>query len=155
MMHKRFILSVITISAIILFSADAFADSISISWGSDGHADRQPTEVRASENGPPAHAPAHGYRAHHQYQYYPSASVYHDAGRGLYFYLSGSNWQVSASLPTELRARLGGSVPLELDTDRPYIYFDQHKRKYPPGQTKKAKTHKKEHKGKYGKKGKK
>ena len=38
-MHKRFILSVITISAIILFSADAFADSISISWGSDGHAD--------------------------------------------------------------------------------------------------------------------
>lgn len=147
-MQKRFIFNVIMVSAIILFSVNAFADSVSISWGSDSHADRQPTEVQDNGNGPPAHAPAHGYRAHHRYQYFPSASVYHDAGRGLYFYLSGSNWQVSASLPIELRTRLGSSVSLELDTDKPYIYHDQHKRKYPPGQKKKAKNQKKGKKGK-------
>lgn len=153
-MQKRFILSVITVSTIILFSANAFADSFSFSWGSDSRTDRQPTEVRDGGNGPPSHAPAHGYRAHHRYEYFPSASVYHDAGRGLYFYLSGSNWQVSASLPMELQTRLGSSVSLELDSDKPYIYYDQHKRQYPPGQTKKAKTHKKGNKGKNGKKGK-
>lgn len=142
-MQGRFILSFIMVSALILFPACALADSFSISWESGGHAERQPTQVQDSVNGPPAHAPAHGYRSHHRYQYYPSASVYHDAGRGLYFYLSGSNWQVAASLPVELRTRLGSSVSLELDTDKPYVHYDQHKRQYPPGQTKKAKTHKK------------
>ena len=35
------------------------------------------------KNGPPAHAPAHGYRAKHQYRYFPSCKVYHDIDRGL------------------------------------------------------------------------
>lgn len=141
-MQKQFISSLVTVSAFILFSTHALADSFSISWGSDGHHERQPPEVRETGNGPPAHAPAHGYRSHHRYQYYPSASVYHDAGRGLYFYLSGSSWQVSASLPQALQVRLGSSVSMEMDTDKPYLHYEQHKRQYPPGHSKKGKKHK-------------
>ena len=89
------------------------------------------------KKGPPAHAPAHGYRAKHQYRYYPSRSVYYDTGRGLYFYLKGDNWEVGASLPNHLRIGLGNSVRIELDTDKPYIHHAEHVKKYPPGQMKK------------------
>ena len=95
-------------------------------------------------NGPPPHAPAHGYRAKHQYRYYPSCSVYYDSGRRLYFYLKGDNWEVGASLPSHLRAELGGYVSIELDTDKPYKHYKEHKAKYPPGQMKKK--HKKKDK---------
>jgi hypothetical protein len=89
------------------------------------------------KQGPPAHAPAHGYRAKHQYRYYPSRSVYYDTGRELYFYLKGNSWEVGASLPSSLRVGLGDSVSIELDTEKPYIYHADHVKKYPPGQMKK------------------
>ena len=90
--------------------------------------------------GPPAHAKAHGYRAKHKYRYYPDCSVYHDAKRGLYFYIKGGNWEVGASLPNNLQMRLGESVSLELDTDRPYTYHADHAKQYPPGKMKKNKN---------------
>ena len=93
-----------------------------------------------AKNGPPAHAPAHGYRAKHQYRYYPSCSVYFDIGRSVYFYLEGDNWRVSVELPNHLHARLGGSVVVEMDTDKPYLKNEYHKQKYPPGQSKKKKS---------------
>lgn len=92
--------------------------------------------------GPPAHAPAHGYRAKHQYRYYPSRSVYYDTGRRLYFYIKGDKWEVGASLPNRIRIELGNSVNIELDTDKPYIYHSEHVKKYPPGQMKKKKKKK-------------
>ncbi len=92
--------------------------------------------VDHKKGGPPPHAPAHGYRAKHQYRYYPSRSVYYDTGRGLYFYLRGSNWEVGASLPSSLHVELGDYVSIELDTDKPYIYHAEHVKKYPPGQMK-------------------
>jgi hypothetical protein len=73
------------------------------------------------KGGPPSHAPAHGYRAKHKYRYYPDCSVYHDTERGLYFYLKGDNWKIGASLPSHMRADLGESVTIELDTDKPYV----------------------------------
>jgi hypothetical protein len=94
---------------------------------------------QVSKNGPPAHAPAHGYRAKHQYRYYPSCSVYFDTGRDVYFYLEGDNWRVSVELPNHLRVRLGDYVVVEMDTDRPYLHHQDHKNKYPPGQLKKNK----------------
>lgn len=89
------------------------------------------------KGGPPAHAPAHGYRAKYHYYYYPSSAVYYDNDRELYFYLKGDNWEVSASLPQNIRVRLGDYVSIEMETDRPYLYHDEHVRKYPPGQMKK------------------
>ncbi len=93
--------------------------------------------------GPPRHAPAHGYRAKYSYQYYPSCYVYFDISRRCYFYLAGDGWKVSASLPANLRAQLGEYVSIQMDTDRPYTKFKDHKKKYPPGQLKKKKKKKK------------
>ena len=142
-MRKVFSFCIVLISVFFLVSSSAFAGTLSFSWGGGRQSEPAPTVVKAKENGPPAHAPAHGYRAKHQYHYYPSASVYHDTSRGLYFYLGGSGWQIAASLPQDLRVRLGSSVSIEMDTDKPYIYNDQHKKQYPPGQMKKMKKDKK------------
>jgi hypothetical protein len=88
------------------------------------------------KGGPPAHAPAHGYRAKHKYRYYPSQKVYHDTDRGLYFYLKGDNWKIGVSLPSHIRADLGESVTIELDTDKPYVHNSYHVKKYPPKKSK-------------------
>jgi hypothetical protein len=90
--------------------------------------------------GPPPHAPAHGYRAKHQYHYYPASYVYFDLSRKCYFYLEGDSWKVSASLPTSVSVGLGDYVSIEMDTDKPYTQFDEHRKKYPPGQLKKKKN---------------
>lgn len=87
--------------------------------------------------GPPGHAPAYGYRAQHEYYYYPSEYVYFDTGRRIYFFLEGANWRVSAALPAEIRVRLGDHVTIDMDDDKPYTQFDAHKKMYPPGQMKK------------------
>ena len=86
---------------------------------------------------PPSHAPAHGYRAKFQYQYYSSYSVYFDIDRKLYFYLAGDDWQVTATLPADLKLKLSSYVVLEMDTDRPYLHHKEYKQKYPPGKKKK------------------
>jgi hypothetical protein len=92
--------------------------------------------------GPPPHAPAHGYRAKHNYHYYPSAQVYFDISRRVYFYLDGDNWKMTVSLPTRFRIKLGEHVAIEMDSDKPYTQFEKHKKKYPPGQLKKKKRKK-------------
>ena len=122
---------------IIAFNSNVFAGgSISIQWGKGTESDNTPVAEKHKNQGPPAHAPAHGYRAKHQYRYYPSRSVYHDTDRGLYFYLKGDNWEVGASLPSSLRVGLGDYVSMELETDKPYVHHAEHVKKYPPGQLK-------------------
>jgi hypothetical protein len=124
---------------IVTFNSNVFGGSISIKWGKGSDSDNAPVAKKHKKQGPPAHAPAHGYRAKHQYRYYPSRSVYYDTGRGLYFYLKGDNWEVGASLPSSLRVGLGDSVSIELDTDKPYIHHKDHQKKYPPKTSKKVK----------------
>lgn len=51
----------------------------------------------------------------------------------------GSNWEVGASLPGSLRVGLGDYVSMELDTDKPYIYHEEHIKKFPPKKAKKKK----------------
>jgi hypothetical protein len=86
--------------------------------------------AKGQKEGPPEHAKAHGYRAKHTYRYYPSAKAYYDVERRMYFYLEGNNWQVSASLPTNFALQLGNYVTIEMDSDKPYTQFDEHKGKY-------------------------
>ena len=88
------------------------------------------------KSGPSANAPAHVYSTKHRYRYYPSCYVYFDVSRKCYFYLSRDGWKVSASLPVHMRAQLGDYVSIEMDTDRPYSKFQEHKKKYPPRQLK-------------------
>lgn len=126
----------------------AFADSFSFSYSNDQAQTEGSAASESKQNGPPDHAPAHGYRAKHMYQYYPAASVYRDTDTGMYFYLSGSNWQVGASLPDALKVKLGSSVSIELDTDKPYIYNNQHREQYSNGQENKQNNKNKNNKKK-------
>ncbi len=98
-----------------------------------------PPPVVATKPAPPPHAPAHGRRAKekYQYRYYPDYSVYYDSRRGVYFYLSSDRWTVSAKLPTSIKLSGATSVSIELGTEKPYEYYDEHAKKYPPGQAKK------------------
>ena len=99
-----------------------------------------------SKGGPPPHAPAHGYRAKYKYHYYPSAKVYFDISRKVYFYLEADRWKMSVSLPSRFHIRVGQHVTIEMESDRPYTAFDKHNKKYPPGQMKKKKKKKWVHK---------
>ena len=131
---KRCFICFLIGSFIISFSSNVFAGrAISIQCGK-GSDSAQPLYAKNNKNGgPPPHAPAHGYRAKHQYRYYPASSVYYDTGRGLYFYLKGDNWEVGASLPNSLRVGLGDSVSIELDTEKPFIHYAEHLKKYQQG----------------------
>jgi hypothetical protein len=81
--------------------------------------------------GPPPWAPAHGRRAQlYRYYYYPAAGVYYSVGTGSYFYMSGGGWQIGVSLPSTMVIDPNAYVALELDTDRPYLYYDEHRAKY-------------------------
>jgi hypothetical protein len=134
----------------IIFTTGCAPKKVVVGYGNDGNHgySEEGHKYKHKKGGPPPHAPAHGYRAKHQYRYYPSRNVYHDTERGLYFYLEGDNWEVGVSLPSRLRVGLGDSVRLELDTDKPYLYHAEHVKKYPPGQMKKKK--KKKNKNKWG-----
>ena len=59
-----------------------------------------PAPPPSKKPGPPPWAPAHGRRAKYRYYYYPSHYVYYDTARGVYFYLAGDGWRVSAHLPS-------------------------------------------------------
>ena len=86
--------------------------------------------------GPPPWAPAHGRRAKHTYWYYPSHYVYYDVGRKVYFYIEGDGWRMSAQLPSRIHLAYADHVQIELETEKPFQYFSEHKKKYPPGQLK-------------------
>lgn len=71
---------------------------------------------------PPPWAPAHGWRAHHQYVYYPSAEVYYAPDTRMWFWLGGNGWQAGVSLPAALQGYVQvGGVNISLDVDRPYL----------------------------------
>jgi hypothetical protein len=130
---KQFFICFLIGFFIFSFNGNVFAGgSINIKWGKGSDSDQSKSVKKHKKGGPPAHAPAHGYRAKHQYRYYPSSSVYYDTGRGLYFYLESDNWEVGASLPSSLRVGLGDSVSIELDTDKPYKLHKEHVKKFPP-----------------------
>jgi hypothetical protein len=86
--------------------------------------------AKGEKAGPPPHAKAHGYRARHTYRYYPSANAYYDVERKAYFYLEGNNWRMGVSLPHSLSVSLGKYVTVEMDSDKPYTRFEEHKRQY-------------------------
>jgi hypothetical protein len=46
---------------------------------------------------------------------------------------------MSARLPSAIRLVSAHYVTIELETDKPYEYFPEHKKQYPPGKMKKKK----------------
>jgi hypothetical protein len=136
-MKQVMVKSVISLGCVLfIFSFSACKTTgggIHLGWGSESKISH-PDVVKG---GPPPHAPAHGYRAKYTYRYYPSSCIYFDACRKVYFYLEGDNWRTSVLLPRDIQLQLGSYVTLEMNTDKPYTQFKEHKRKYPPGQLKK------------------
>ncbi|MBW2624476.1 MAG: hypothetical protein JRD68_16325 [Deltaproteobacteria bacterium] len=98
---------------------------------------RHPGKV-SQKKGPPPWAPAHGYRAKHKYRYYHDAQVYFDVGRRMYFYYRGGQWHVSVTLPAGISISMNRYITLEMDSEKPYKYHKDVKKKYSPGQRKKA-----------------
>jgi outer membrane protein OmpA-like peptidoglycan-associated protein len=86
------------------------------------------------KDGPPPYVQANGYGAKYSYRYYPQCYVYFDLSRGCYFYQAGDVWKASESLPVGMDAQLGEYVNIEMESDRPYTKFKEHKEEYPPTQ---------------------
>lgn len=91
---------------------------------------------RPPAKSPPPWAPAHGVRAKYAYHYYPASYIYYDATRRLYFYFQGGAWVSAVSLPPAYLPLSGEFVIIEMDDDRPYKYYEKHKKQYPPGKYK-------------------
>jgi hypothetical protein len=94
--------------------------------------EKQKTEKKGG--GPPPWAPAHGYRAKTRYVYFKDYPVYYDNDRGVYISLSGSNWSVSAKLPSILAGVdlvAAAKIDLDFSGDKPQAEYDAHKKKYP------------------------
>jgi hypothetical protein len=92
-----------------------------------------PVIVESRRGGPPPWAPAHGRRAkdaQYRYYYYPASGVYMNVSTGNYFYLNGGTWQVAMTLPSTVVLDSRNYVSLELETDRPFLYYNEHKMKF-------------------------
>lgn len=116
----------ILVSAVlfVLVAAGCSSDDVHVARGghgqSDHHGDPAPGVVHG---GPPAHAPAHGYRKKFQYRYYADHRVYHAADRGLYFWLEGDDWRFGVELPSHIVLETSMGVVVELASDSPYDHY--------------------------------
>jgi hypothetical protein len=104
--------------------------------------DTGPSAPSKKGQGPPPWAPAHGYRAKHQYRYYPSVHVYFDVGRRLYFYYDTGRWRMSASIPRSIKIDAEDYVTIEMDTANPYEHHADVVKRFPPGLKKRGKKNK-------------
>ncbi len=129
---KKLLLS--RIGALMLAGCVADGRSPNVGFGvSIGGGAPPPVIVEAPRNGPPPWAPAHGRRgrdARYRYHYYPSSGVYFNVATGSYFYLNGGNWQMTMALPATVILESNDYVSLELESDQPYRYYDEHRGKY-------------------------
>lgn len=82
--------------------------------------DDAPYTQTAKRRGPPDHAPAHGWRRKHQFDYYPGAQVYRDRQTGHWFWFESGSWQVGVQVPDTIVIDANSVVTMELDADRPY-----------------------------------
>ncbi len=66
----------------------------------------------------------------YDYDYYPSAGVYFNYGTGYYYHHDHGRWNHVRRLPRHIRIHDYDRVRLRLHGDRPYLYHDEHRRKY-------------------------
>jgi hypothetical protein len=139
-MGREMKLLALILGVFLLFgSSGCVGGKAKVSWPQDDLSGYPAVAGVQKTKGPPPHAPAHGYRAQYGYHYYPAAYVYYDTQKRIYFFLEDGKWIVAADLPAEIRLRLGDSVTIQLETDRPYIHFAEHLVMYPSKQYKKNK----------------
>ncbi len=89
----------------------------------------------AKRNGPPAWAPAHGYRAKN-HVYFRDYQTFYDPYREGYVYRRNNKWVFSRSVPTFLVGVNLGNARMNLITDipvnrRPEQYYSRYANRYP------------------------
>jgi len=92
---------------------------------------------RSPDSEPPPWAPTHGVRGKYRYHYYPSASVYLDLDRQVYFYRSDGHWLETRTLPAGIYFDRHSYAVLEMGTPRPYTFHASIIKRHPPGQIRK------------------
>ena len=88
---------------------------------------------KGTRKGPPAWAPAHGYRAKTRHIYFPDHNFYFDLQKNEYIYLKGDKWQVDVRLPrlyAGIDLKGAARVELELNIDSPQNFNLDHIAKY-------------------------
>lgn len=135
-----FLVLVFCVTSICACKTTLSLDGINFAWGAGSEVNHATNSKKVGKDGPPVHAPAHGYRAKHVYRYFPDSHIYFDVHRQVYFYLSRDRWKMSVALPEDIRLHVCDYVSIEMDSDKPYTQFIKHKKKYPPGQLKKKKN---------------
>ncbi|MEJ2004007.1 MAG: hypothetical protein P8X57_03365 [Cyclobacteriaceae bacterium] len=122
---KNGILSAVLMAFLVLFGAEDKA----VAQGK-GKGKKHKTSVKG---GPPPWAPAHGYRAKTRYVFFRDYAVYYDHQEGVYISLAGKDWQISASLPVNLKGvdlNAAVKIDLEADGDTPQRLYYEHKKKF-------------------------
>ena len=137
-MGRMCVWGVVVFSTFLVSSSPILASDI-VSPGAKQHEGSTQLPMISSQIiNPPSYRHVYNNCSKRRYQYFPSVRVYHDADRGLYFFPQGLEWRIAVSLPGELRMQLEEYVTIEMESSKPYIYNEQHQKKYPSGQVKKA-----------------
>ncbi len=72
---------------------------------------------KVKHNGPPDHAPAHGYRE--KFEHYPDANIYHDLDKDVYYRYDNDKWVRTVEVPTDID--LGSGVSVDLNETIPAV----------------------------------
>lgn len=79
------------------------------------------------------HSPSCGHYESVEYYYYPEIEAYFNIHSGVYIYYTSNGWVRSRHLPSYCNhydVRRGYRVALDYHGNRPYTYFNDHKRMY-------------------------
>lgn len=86
-------------------------------------------------HGPPYYGPPPYYHYHphvYDYYYYPRAQVYFHFTTGTYYYWDGGVWVTSRTLPRHIHLDATNRVRIQVESDKPYLKFNEHNRIYRP-----------------------
>jgi len=82
--------------------------------------------------GPPPKHPRPAYYYPYGYYYYPSVGIYFQYSTGFYYYPSGRIWIRTRVLPPRFRLHPSDRVHLHIESNKPYLYHNNHIKKYKP-----------------------
>ena len=131
-MSKIYMLPLCFLTAILLCSCEHIHMG-GETTGGHKHPEHSPA---VKKGGPPAHAPAHGYRKKFDYKYYPSKRVYYCGQRKLYFWIEGDGWKLGVSLPSNINISDAESIKVDITQDTPYYHYESNYKYSHPGKGK-------------------
>jgi hypothetical protein len=80
----------------------------------------------------------HGIKHRFRYVYYPNSFVYFESSQRAYYFIENGEWRVDLEPPRGVKIDVKEGVYIETSSNQPYKHFEEHRRKYPPGDPTKA-----------------